>query len=133
MFQQTIIIGRLGKDPEMSYTKDGQPVTHLNVAVNEKYKSGDEEQERVTWFEVTAWGRLAETTNQYLEKGRQVMVRGRISASAWTTQEGEHRASLKLTAQEVKFLGNGSNGESEDDIPPEDEPEAKTGRRGRSK
>ncbi|MBN1427419.1 MAG: single-stranded DNA-binding protein, partial [Anaerolineae bacterium] len=56
--------------------------------------------------------------------GRQVMVRGRISASAWTTQEGQLRASLKVTAQEVKFLGNGSNGESEDDIPPDDEPQS---------
>jgi single-strand DNA-binding protein len=124
MFQQTIVIGRLGKDPEMSTTKDGQPVTHFSVAVNEKFKTGDQDQERVTWFEVTAWGRQAEICNEYLEKGRQVMVRGRISASAWTTQEGEHRASLKLTAQEVKFLGNGSNGESEDNIPPEDEPQS---------
>ncbi len=124
MFQQTIVIGRLGKDPEMSTTKDGQPVTHFNVAVNEKFKTGDQDQERVTWFEVTAWGRQAEICNEYLEKGRQVMIRGRISASAWTTQEGEHRASLKLIAQEVKFLGNGSNGESEDDIPSEDEPQS---------
>ncbi len=120
MFQQTIIIGRLGKNPEMSYTPDGQPVTHFSVAVNEKFKSGDEDRERVTWFEVTAWGRLAETTNEYLEKGRQIMVRGRISASAWATQEGELRASLKINAQEVKFLGNGSNGESEDGIPSEE-------------
>ncbi len=124
MFQQTIIIGRLGKDPEMSYLPDGQPVTHFNVAVNEKFKSGEEDKERVTWFEVTAWGRQAEICNQYLEKGRQVMVRGRISASAWTTQEGQLRASLKVSAQEVKFLGNGSNGESEDNIPPEDEPQS---------
>jgi single-strand DNA-binding protein len=106
----------------MSYTKDGQPVTHFSIAVNEKFKSGDEDKERVTWFEVTAWGRQAETCNEYLEKGRQVMVRGRISASAWTTQEGEIRASLKVSAQEVKFLGNGTNGESNDDIPHEGEP-----------
>ncbi|MBN1430338.1 MAG: single-stranded DNA-binding protein [Anaerolineae bacterium] len=124
MFQQTIVIGRLGKDPEMSYLPDGQPVTHFNVAVNEKFKSDDKNGERVTWFEVTAWGRQAETCNEYLAKGRQVMVRGRISASAWTTQEGQPRASLKISAQEVKFLGNGSNGESEDDIPPEDEPQS---------
>ena len=123
MFQQTIVIGRLGKDPEMSYTSEGQPVTHFSVAVNEKFKSGDEDKERVTWFEVTAWGRQAETCNDYLAKGRQVMVRGRISASAWTTQEGQLRASLKVSAQEVKFLGsNGANSESEDSISPEDEP-----------
>ncbi len=124
MFQQTIVIGRLGKNPEMSYLPNGQPVTHFSVAVNEKFKSGDEDKERVTWFEVTAWGRQAEICNEYLKKGRQVMVRGRISASAWTTQEGQLRASLKVSAQEVKFLGNGSNGESEDNIPPEDEPQS---------
>jgi single-strand DNA-binding protein len=121
MFQQTIVIGRLGNDPEMRYTPDGQPVTHFNVAVNEKFKADGEDQERVTWFEVTAWGRQAETCNEYLRKARQVMVRGRISASIWETQDGKPRASLKLTASEVKFLGNGSNGESEDDILPESE------------
>ncbi|MBN1310623.1 MAG: single-stranded DNA-binding protein [Anaerolineae bacterium] len=106
MFQQCIIIGNLGSDPEMRYTPDGTPVTSFRVAVNRKWTSADGNQtEKTWWFRVTCWRRLAETTNQYLKKGRQVMVVGEIDASAWTDQEGQPRAALELTARDVRFLG----------------------------
>lgn len=109
MFQQCIIVGNLGADPEMRYTPAGKPVTNFRVAVNRKWTNQDGSPgEETTWFRVACWGRLAETTNQYLSKGRQVMVVGRVSASAWTSQEGEARASLELTAQDVKFLSGGT-------------------------
>ena len=109
MFQQCIIIGNLGRDPEMRYTPEGTPVTSFTVAVNRKWTSADGSQgEKTWWFKVTCWRRLAETTNQYLKKGRQVMVIGEVDASAWTGQDGEARASLELTARDVRFLGGGS-------------------------
>ncbi len=101
MFQQCMIIGNLGRDPEMRYTPDGTPVTDFTVAVNRRWETG----EKTWWFKVTCWRRLAETTNQYLKKGRLVMVIGEIDASAWVDQEGKPRASLDLTARVVKFLG----------------------------
>lgn len=106
MFQQCIIIGNLGRDPEMRYTPDGTPVTSFTVAVNRRWTdpSGNQS-EKTWWFKVTCWRKLAETTNQYLKKGRQVMVIGEIDASAWIDQEGKPRASLELTARDVRFLG----------------------------
>lgn len=116
MFAQFIIIGNLGSNPEMRYTPNGKPVTSFSVAVNRKW-GGDNPGEETTWFRVTCWGKLAEVTNQYLEKGRQVMVvADRIEASAYTDKKtGEPKASLEITAREVKFLGG--RGESDGDEP----------------
>ncbi|HEC22486.1 MAG TPA: single-stranded DNA-binding protein [Chloroflexi bacterium] len=107
MFQQCIIVGNLGRDPEMRFMPDGRPVTTFTVAVNRRWTRQDGTQgEKTWWFRVTAWGRLAETCNQYLSRGRQVLVVGEIDASAWIDkQSGEARASLELTARDVKFLG----------------------------
>jgi single-strand DNA-binding protein len=106
VYQQCIIVGNLGRDPEMRYTPSGVPVTSFSVAVNNRYQDNDGEwRDRTTWFRVTCWKRLAETTNQYLKKGRQVMVIGEVDASAFTGQDGQPRASLELTARDVRFLG----------------------------
>ena len=83
MYQQTIIVGNLGADPEMRYTPDGTPVTSFRVAVSRKWTGPDgNPSEKTWWFRVTCWRKLAETTNQYLKKGRQVMVVGEIDVSA---------------------------------------------------
>ena len=132
-YEQTIIIGNVGRDPEMRYTANGKPVTNFSVAVNRKYTGKDgQTHEKTKWFRVTAWDKLAETTNQYLSKGRQVMVIGEVKASAYTDQAGEPAASLELTAREVKFLGgkgengngngNGGNAEPAGPTPEEDLP-----------
>lgn len=106
MYQNTVIVGNLGRDPEMRYTPSGIPVTNFTVAVNERWTDQDNQaQERTTWFKVTAWRKQAEVCNQYLSKGRQVLVEGRVSASAWQNQAGEPQATLELTARTVKFLG----------------------------
>lgn len=130
MFQQCIIIGNLGRDPEMRYMPDGRPVTNFTVAVNRKWTAQDGSAgEKTWWFRVACWGRLAETTNQYLKKGRQVMVIGEIEATAFVGQDGQPRANLELTARDVRFLGGrdlaggedmGAEGgfpQSEEDIP----------------
>ncbi len=107
MFQQTIIVGNLGRDPEMRYTPDGTPVTSFSVAVSRRWTTQDgQQQEKTTWFRVTAWRKLAETCNQFLTKGRQVLVIGDVDCSAWSDKtSGEARATLELTARDVRFLG----------------------------
>ena len=123
MFQQLIIVGNLGSDPEMRYTSDGKPVTNFSVAVNRRWTNPDGSPgEETTWFRVTAWGKLAETCNQYLRKGRQAMVIGRVSGRAYTAADGSPRASLDVTATQVRFIGArgevGDTGEEDEDIIP---------------
>ncbi len=116
MFQQCIIVGNLGRDPEMRYMGDGTPVTSFTVAVNRRWTGADGSQgEKTWWFRVSCWRRLAETTNQYLRKGSPVMVIGEVDASAYIPREGgEPRATLELTAREVKFLPRGGTGTGEE-------------------
>lgn len=104
-YQYTIIIGNVGREPEMRYTQAGVAVCDFSVAVSRRWTTNGEQQEETTWFRVSAWRGLAETCNQYVHKGMQIMVAGRISASAFTGQDGEPRASLELTALDVQFLG----------------------------
>jgi single-strand DNA-binding protein len=107
MYQQITLVGNLGADPEMRYTPSGVPVTTLRVAVNRKWTGQDgQPQEKTTWFEVTAWRKLAEVASQYLTKGRQVLVVGEIEdPNLWTDREGNARASLRVTASNLKFIG----------------------------
>jgi single-strand DNA-binding protein len=102
-----IIIGNLGADPEMRYTPSGSPVTNFNVAVSRRYNSRDGEQrEETEWFRVACWDKLAETANQYLQKGRQVYVEGRVRISQWDdSQTGEKRARMEVTASNLVLLG----------------------------
>jgi len=119
-YQKVILVGRLGRDPEMRYTPNGTPVTNLSVATDRRWTNDDGSQvKETTWFRVTAWGRLAETCNQYLQKGRQVLVEGRVRGErvpqsdgsfniqprVWTGNDGVARASFEVTAQTVRFLG----------------------------
>ena len=105
MYQKVTVIGYLGGDPELRYTPNGKPVTNFSVATSRKWTGADGEQrEDTTWFKVAAWGKLAEVCNQYLAKGRQVLVEGTVKAEAWVGRDGEARASLVLTASTVKFL-----------------------------
>lgn len=125
MYQKIIIIGNLGRDPEMRYTPDGTPVTNFSVATNRRWTdSSGQTQERTVWFRVTAWRRLAETCNQYLSKGRQVFVEGRLQApEPYQGRDGQWRASLDVTARNVQFLG-GRGGVEEESFPegPEEAP-----------
>jgi single-strand DNA-binding protein len=112
MYQKTIVVGHLGRDPEMRYTPSGVPVTSFSVATTRKWSNANgEQQEKTTWFRVTCWRKLAELTAQYLKKGRLVLVEGDIDASAFTDREGAARASLELTATNIKFLGGRGDGE----------------------
>lgn len=113
MYQKTLVIGHLGRDPEMRYTPSGIPVTSFSVASTRKWTNANGElQEKTTWFRVTCWRKLAELTAQYLKKGRLVLVEGDIDASAYTDREGSPRATLELTATGIKFLGGRGEGEA---------------------
>lgn len=104
-YQQMIIIGNLGRDPELKYLESGVAVCNFSVAVTSTSGSGEQRQEKTTWFRVAAWRELGERCAQYLAKGRQVMVIGTIDARAYTDNSGQPTASLELTARDVRFLG----------------------------
>ena len=105
--EKLMIIGNLGSDPEMRFAGDGTPVTNFSVAVNRTWKNKDGSKgESTKWFRIAVWGAQAEPCNQYLKKGRQVYVEGRVDASAWSDKNtGEARAGLEVTAINVQFLG----------------------------
>jgi single-strand DNA-binding protein len=100
-----MIIGNLGRDPEMRYTSGGQAVTQFTVAVNRNYKNqAGEWQEETEWFRVVAWGPLAERTAEYLRKGRKVYVEGRLQTRQWDDREGQKRYTTELVANTVTQL-----------------------------
>ena len=102
---KAMIIGNLGRDPEMRYTPSGQPVTQFTVAVNRNYKDGNGDwQEETEWFRVVAWGPLAERTAEYLRKGRKVYVEGRLQTRQWEDQSGAKRYTTELIANTVTPL-----------------------------
>jgi single-strand DNA-binding protein len=99
-----MIIGNLGRDPEMRYTPNGQAVTQFTVAVNRRWQKDGEWQEETEWFRVVAWGPLAERTAEYLRKGRKVYVEGRIQTRQWEDRDGQKRYTTELVAQTVTAL-----------------------------
>lgn len=111
-YQQTIVVGNLGGDPELKYMQNGRAVCNFSVAVSESWtdKNTNERQEKTTWFRVAVWGNQAEACNNYLKKGRQVMVIGTVSARGYSDNNGDAKASLDLTARQVQFLNSGNNG-----------------------
>lgn len=99
------IIGRLGQDPEMRFTANGRAVSTFSVAVNRNYTTQDgERHEDTEWVRVVAWARLAELVSQYLTKGRQVYVEGRLQTRQWEDKEGQRRYTTEVVAQDVQFL-----------------------------
>ena len=120
MYQKVIVVGNLGRDPEMRYTPGGQAVTNFSVATNRRYTaSSGERVDETVWFRISAWGRLAETCNQYLRKGRKVLVEGRLTADQetggpriWTDQSGSPRASFEISAVNVQFLSSRGDDDS---------------------
>ena len=100
-----IVIGNVGRDPEMRYTPNGNPVTEFSVATNRRWNSADGEQhEETEWFRVNTWNRLAETCNQYVTKGMKVYVEGRLQSRPWLGNDGQPRAGNEISATEVRFL-----------------------------
>ena len=113
MLNKCMVIGHLGADPEMRYTANGNAVTTFNVATSRRFTDNSgERREETEWFRVVTWNRLAETCAQYLTKGRQVYVEGRLQTRSWEGQDGQKRYTTELIAEEVKFLGGGRQEEA---------------------
>lgn len=103
---KVILVGRLGQNPEVRYTPSGAAVANFSVATNESWqdKSG-QKQERTEWHRVVVWGKLAELCNQYLQKGRQVYLEGRLQTRQWQDKDGQTKYTTEVQAQTVQFLG----------------------------
>lgn len=141
MYQKIIIVGNLGRDPEMRYMPDGTAVTNFSVASSRRWTGQDgQNHDETTWFRIEVWRRQAETANQYLSKGSKVLVEGRIKPDPstggprlWTRQDGTTSASFEVVAESIRFLSGkgddsgysggsadeyaGPSAHQEDDIP----------------
>lgn len=106
-FNKIIIVGNLGKDPELRYTPQGIAVCNLSVATTEKKKDKSGEFQDVTnWFRVTLWRQQAENAAKYLAKGRQVYIEGRLGVEEWTDRDGNNRFTLEVQATDMQFIGS---------------------------
>lgn len=104
---KVMIIGHLGRDPEMRYTPSGKPVTTFTVATSRSWNAGDGERRTETeWFNVVAWSNLAEICKQYLTKGQQVYIEGRLQTRRWEDSEGVKHTSVEIVANEMMILGD---------------------------
>jgi len=107
---KVILVGRLGNDPEIRYTQQGVAVTNFNIATSETWldKAGAK-QERTEWHRIVVWGKMAETCSQYLAKGRQVYVEGRLQTRQWEDKDGAKRYTTEVVASTVQFLDRGAD------------------------
>lgn len=110
-FNKIIIVGNLGRDPETRHTPQGNAVCKFSVATSDRRKGADGQmEETTTWFRVSVWGRQAELAQEYLTKGRQVYVEGRLRLEEYTDREGNKRISPEVTATDIQFIGQRPEG-----------------------
>lgn len=108
---KVMLIGHLGSDPELRYTQGGQPVANFNLATNDRWTDkGGQTQERTEWHKVVVWGKMAETCEKYLKKGRQAYIEGRLQTRDWEDKDGNKRYTTEVVATTVQFLGGGGEG-----------------------
>jgi len=108
---KVILIGRLGRDPELRYTQGGQAVANFTLATNERFSNkAGEQQERTEWHRIVAWGKTGELCAQYLSKGRSAYIEGRLQTREWEDKEGHKRSTTEIVAQNVTFLDSARSG-----------------------
>jgi single-strand DNA-binding protein len=112
-FNKIILVGNLGRDPELRYTPDGTPVCSFSLATNEKRRdrATGENNDVTTWFRVTLWRRQAEVASQYLTRGKPVYIEGRLRVEEYTDRDGKTRHSLEVTATDMQFIGTARGGD----------------------
>jgi len=130
---KVILIGNLGRDPELRYTQQGTAVANFSLATSEQFTKKDgTRDERTEWHKIVVWGRTAENCSQYLAKGRTVYIEGRLQTREWENKEGQKQKTTEVVAQTVQFLGGprgeggggggrGSGGGSDEPPPPADD------------
>ncbi len=124
------LIGRLGRDPESKYTPTGKKVAHFSIAVSQRWKAAGENRENTEWVNIEVWDRLGEVCQEYLKKGSQVYLEGRLKTDKYEDQNGETRYYTKVVAQVVQFLDNRTgdslmdevNGIEEEELEPTEVP-----------
>lgn len=115
---KAIVIGHLGNDPEVKYTASGKAVATLSVATNENWTNKDgQKEERTEWHRVVVWGKQAENCGEYLKKGRQVYIEGRIQTRSWQDKDGNKKYTTEIVANNVQFLGERSTKTGTADVP----------------
>ena len=119
---KAILIGNLTRDPELRYTPQGTAVVNISLAINRKYKSGEETKEEVAFVPVVAWGKTAEIINQYCHKGSPLMVEGRLQTRSWEDTAGKKQYKTEVVAENIQFLGG-----KKEDKPEEESQEPKGG------
>ena len=110
-----ILLGNLTRDPELRSTPNGTSVASFGLAVNRRYRQGEEQREEVCFVDIVCFGRQAETASEYLSKGSLVMVEGRLQWRSWETPEGQKRSKHEVIANNIQFMPRGSSGQSGDD------------------
>jgi single-strand DNA-binding protein len=104
MINKVVLIGRLGRDPEMRYTNTGTPVANFSMATDEVWGKDKERQRKTEWHNIVVWSRLAEICNQYLRKGKLVYIEGRLQTREWEDRDGNKRRTTEIVASEMKML-----------------------------
>ena len=109
---KVILVGNLGRDPEVRYTKSGQAVASFSIATSEKWTNKDtgEKEEKTEWHRITAWGKLGEICGEYLSKGKQVYIEGRLETREWEDNDGNNRQTTEVIANNMTMLGQSGSG-----------------------
>ena len=119
---KVILVGNLGKDPEVRHTPSGAAVANFSIATNEAWNNREgQREERTEWHRVVAFGKLAEICGQYLKKGKQVYIEGRLQTRSWDDRDGNKRYTTEIVATTMTMLGRAGEGPSESYAPPIDE------------
>ena len=119
-YNKVMLMGHLTRDPELKYTQSGAPIASFGLAVNRKFKQGDEWKREVCFVDITAWGKQAENCAEYLHKGSPAFVEGYLKFSSWQAEGSQKRSKLDVTANTVQFLGGGGdnkNNTNDEDVP----------------
>jgi len=119
-FNKVFLMGNLTRDPELRYIASGAGVASFGLAVNRKYKQGDDWEEAVCFVDITVWGRAGENCTEYLSKGSAVLVEGRLRFSSWETNDGQKRNKLDVVADNVQFLPKSGSGKAPMSMDPEE-------------
>ena len=115
-FNKVLLMGNLTRDPELRFTASGTAVAGFGLAVNRRYKSGNEWKDEVCYVDITVWGKQGENCAEYLNKGSGVFVEGRLHMRSWETEEGQKRNKLEVVANNVQFLGRSGSGKPPMDL-----------------
>lgn len=119
-FNQVTLVGRVGKDPEVKFLPTGTAVCNFSIAVSESWTKDGKKQERTDWIDVAAFGKTAELVGQYIKKGSELLVTGKLRQDKWTDKDGKNRSSIKVNADHIAFGSKPKDDGAEQEAKPDD-------------